>query len=257
MAAEQSGRVVQLVGDQGWMTAASTVNGITSFGQLPDLSFFDGAGGYFTGTASAQSISQPVVSDTPCWNESLPTTSLRVTCRRAQFTASFAGTVSPSPLTGLSSGAAGTRTLAMTSQRLAGVQIVIGQPSGGQVPPPSLPPISVRGPVLPATLTAAVEPAGVTCRLTITNTGAAPAELRFSSGQQYDFAVRRADGTAVWRWSAGMGFIAALTSRTLAAGESVAYTATWSNATSGSYVVVGALTSMSHRAEATTSFVVP
>jgi hypothetical protein len=62
--------------------------------------------------------------------------------------------------------------------------------------------------------------------LSVVNPARAPVTLQFSSGQHYDFVVRRA-GQIVWRWSAGRMFTQAVTSITLGPRERRAYTETW------------------------------
>ena len=46
--------------------------------------------------------------------------------------------------------------------------------------------------------------------LRVVNPGAAPATLRFASGQRYEFTILDAAGESVWTWSADKGFIQAL-----------------------------------------------
>jgi intracellular proteinase inhibitor BsuPI/copper amine oxidase-like protein len=92
--------------------------------------------------------------------------------------------------------------------------------------------------------------APVVLTLTVTNAGRAPVTLQFSSGQKYDFEVRRA-GQVVWRWAAERMFTQALTSMTLAPGERKTFTETWKQVgndgqavPAGSYEVVATLTTM-------------
>lgn len=116
---------------------------------------------------------------------------------------------------------------------------------------------TARTAMLPSTVTAVVASSGVALTLTVTNPSSAPLTVEFSSGQQFDFRVRRPDGTAVWTWSADKGFITMLTSRTLAPGETATFSAQWSPASPGAYVAVGNLTSTSHPSEAVAAFTVP
>jgi hypothetical protein len=92
--------------------------------------------------------------------------------------------------------------------------------------------------------------APVALTLAVINAGRAPVTLQFSSGQKYDFEVRRA-GQVVWRWAADRMFTQALTSMTLAPGERKAFTETWKQVgndgqavPAGSYEVVATLTTM-------------
>ena len=116
---------------------------------------------------------------------------------------------------------------------------------------------TARTAMLSSSVTAIAASSGVALTLTVTNPSSAPLTLEFSSGQQFDFRVRRSDGTVVWLWSADKLFTAMLTSRSLAPGETATYSAVWSPVTPGSYLAVGTLTSTSHAGEATAAFVVP
>lgn len=118
-------------------------------------------------------------------------------------------------------------------------------------------PTAVDSRLLTATLDVASGPAGVALTLAITNPHPLPVQVQFGSGQQHDFTVARPDGTIVWTWSADKGFTQALTSRTLAPGERVTYSANWTPTAPGAYRARGSLTSFSHEAEAAAAFVVP
>jgi hypothetical protein len=92
--------------------------------------------------------------------------------------------------------------------------------------------------------------APVSLSLTVTNPGNEPVTLQFSSGQKYDFEVRRA-GQVVWRWAADRMFTQALTSLTLGPGERKVFAETWKQvandgqaAPGGTYEVVAILTTM-------------
>jgi hypothetical protein len=74
--------------------------------------------------------------------------------------------------------------------------------------------------------------------------------LNFSSGQQYDFEVRRA-GQSVWRWSSGRLFTQALTELTIGPGERQVFTVTWNQQDNegrpvapGAYTAAATLTTM-------------
>lgn len=83
--------------------------------------------------------------------------------------------------------------------------------------------------------------------LHVTNPTNQPVRLEFSSAQRYDFAIRTADGTNVWTWSADKGFAAALGSETIAPGASLDYSEVWKAGNrKGSFVAVAQLTSTSH-----------
>ena len=69
--------------------------------------------------------------------------------------------------------------------------------------------------------------------------------------------MRRLDGTTVWTWSADKAFTGALASRTLGAGETVTYAATWVPTEHGRFVAEGRLTSTSYPAVSAAALVVP
>lgn len=256
-------RVVQLTATPGGMPIGTMSPGTTTgmFMNTATLTYFDGAGGMFLGTDGTQSISDPVRSSTPCFTANVPMISPGGDCVLADFTVSFAGTVAPPPVLIPGNTATGTHTLAMASQPVAGSSVVLSGTctlcAGTGYPAGWLPPINLFGTMLPSQLTASVGATGVTLTFTVLNPGTAPVEVRFNSGQQYDFRIRTAGGTPVWTWSANKSFTAALSSRTLGPNESVTYVEQWSPAQPGSYVALGSLVSSSHHAEAAATFVVP
>ena len=231
------------------------------------LAFFDGTGGFYVGTSGTHSIGDPVTSETPCHDTRVPASAFTPSlaqCTRAEFTASFSGTVAPAPMSIRNNTASGTHTISMAAQAIHGARVVLSPvmvivcptcESG--YPRELLPPIDLRNGALRAITTAVVGAAEVTFTLSVTNTLAVPATLQFSSGQQFDFQVFRADGTPVWTWSADKGFTLALNSRTLAAGETATWSATWAPSVKGELNVVGRLASSSHAARSSARFVVP
>ena len=109
---------------------------------------------------------------------------------------------------------------------------------------------------LTASLTATVDSV-VTLTLKITNTASTPATIDFASGQQYDFTIiDAASGARVWCWSDGVAFAMVLGGRTVAANGSLAFTERWKPTQKGSFVALGSLVSLSHRAEGKTMFTV-
>lgn len=94
--------------------------------------------------------------------------------------------------------------------------------------------------------------------LQVTNTGDRPVELEFRSGQQFDFRVER-EGREVWRWSADQMFTQALQRRSLPAGETLTYTASWRPAPSlqGEFTVRGTLTAAGRTVEQQARFRLP
>jgi hypothetical protein len=80
--------------------------------------------------------------------------------------------------------------------------------------------------------------------LHVTNPTASAVTLEFRTGQRYDFTVRRADGTHVWRWSDDMMFTQALGEETVVPGGWLQYRESWaSGGARGRYVVEARLTS--------------
>ncbi len=63
--------------------------------------------------------------------------------------------------------------------------------------------------------------------LTIKNISARTKTLSFNDGKLYDFALQNENGVEVWRWSNGYGFTQALTSYTIAPGETRTFTEQW------------------------------
>jgi hypothetical protein len=92
--------------------------------------------------------------------------------------------------------------------------------------PADFPGASGAPPPLVSSLQVEAEPGQVHLVLQVTNSAAEPVTLTFPSGQSYDFAVH-ADGEWIWRWSAGMGFTQAVREVTLAAGETITFSESW------------------------------
>ncbi|MEO7714432.1 MAG: BsuPI-related putative proteinase inhibitor [Gemmatimonadaceae bacterium] len=262
-------RVVQLTG-----SATSTVIAPLN-PQLPGgafkptatLAFFDGTGGFFIGTDGTHRIGDPVTSETTCHGARVPGTALApqvARCTLAEFTATFSGTLAPASMSIRNNSASGTHTISMTSQAIHGARIVLSPMVAMQCPtceggyPSDLqPPIDLRAGEVRSSFTVVATAAEVTFTLSVSNGRAVPTTIEFPSGQQFDFRVSRVDGVPVWTWSADKSFTQALGSRTLAPGEIVTYTATWTPTVKGEVVAVGLLTSSSHSARGTKRFVVP
>ena len=234
--------------------------------QVASITYLDGSGGAYVGTGGTVRIPDPVTSDTPCRSERLPDGAVSAPeleqCTRAELTASADGTVAPPLFAVLGNTAAGTHTISIASQPVHGARIVFPDyvvtcPGCSGYPPYFLPPVDLRGGDLRTTIAAAATASLVTFEMRVTNPQTVPLALRFNSAQQYDFRVRRFDGTTVWLWSADKGFTQALTSRTLAPGETAVYTATWIPTVRGDLAVDGRLTSTSYAAGAAATFVVP
>ena len=127
----------------------------------------------------------------------------------------------------------------------------------GGYPPGVLPPVNLRGDALPSSLQMRFAANEVSFTFTVTNPKATAELLKFNSGQQFDIRLRRSDGTTVWTWSETRDFIAALTSRNIASGEAITYTAAWTPTVKGTLYGEAWLTSSSHSARAQAAVVVP
>jgi hypothetical protein len=250
-------RVVQLTAAPGGLPLGVLFPGGVPTGVLESatLTYLDGAGGIYVGSSGTELISDPVVSETPCWEGNVPTISPGATCRRADFTVSFAGAVAPPPFPIRDNAAAGTHALSMSTQPVAGARYVLS--SGPIYPIGYLPPIVLRGTLLPAFLSVDATAVTVTFTLRVTNPRDAAITMQFPTTQQFDFRVRRLDGTTLWTWSETRDFAQVLTARTLAAHETVTWTATWTPTQKGLLNADGRLTSSSHAAAAATGFLVP
>jgi hypothetical protein len=264
-------RVVQLTASAGTGEIGRMVPGtiVGPFLNVATLAYFDGAGGVFVGTSGTQSIGDPTKTDIPCYDgPPVPSSSALPNfgrCTRADFTASVNGTVAPPPFAIRNNTASGTHTVVMAPQTIHGARIVF-QPAmlppvcdscAGSYPPGVLPPVNLRGDALPSTLQASVAGNEVTFTFKVTNPKAAAELLKFNSSQQFDIRVRRADSTSVWTWSETRSFLGALTSRSIASGETITYTGTWTPTVKGTLYAEAWLTSSSHHARAQTAIVVP
>jgi hypothetical protein len=255
-------RVVQLITD-----GTSQTDIIYPAYPHPDrasLIYLDGAGGVFFGIPSTRGVTVAPTGEECAAPTAPPEASYvfpPVSCRRAEFTVSFTGTVQSMQVV-RGNTATGTHTIDMAQTTVPGTLLAAapGCTTCSLDAPPMRPPISIMGnstQLLPG-LRAAANGRDVTLTFTVTNTSAAPVQLQFNSGQQYDFVVRSATtGSIVWQWSADKGFITALTSRTLASGESAVYMEHFAAPAAGVYNAQAMLTSSSHRAGAATAFSVP
>jgi hypothetical protein len=79
--------------------------------------------------------------------------------------------------------------------------------------------------------------------LHLTSALEAPVDLEFSSGQRFDFQVRRAGGPVVWTWAADKLFTQALGTERLEAGQTLTWHATWAGAPAGAYEATGRVVS--------------
>jgi hypothetical protein len=257
-------RIVQLTADASFPIGSVPPGALDPFLSRATLTFFDGAGGVFLGTGGTQSITV-TPTDEPCVIPNQRVEAIYVmppvSCTRADFTVSFDGTVQPPPFALRKNTATGSHTISMTAQSVSGMRLAfLFCPTCGADAPPLRPPvtISATSSVLQPTLRATASATAVTLTFTVTNTSLAPVKLDFNSGQEYDFLVRSAaSGALVWQWSRDMGFTLALTSRTLAAGETATYVEHWTPTAPGAYTAQALLTSSSHRATSHAGFTVP
>jgi hypothetical protein len=259
-------RIVQLTADAD-MAIGTTMPGYTDlapFRHRATLTYLDGTGGIYLGTGGTQAITV-TPSEQTCASPTAPPeasyTLPPVQCRLATFDVSFTGTVQPPPFDLRRNTASGTHTIAMAAQTVSGVQLsAVGCGACDLNAPPLSPPIAIDATsrVLQPTLTATASGRDVTLTFTVKNVSAAAVQLDFTSAQQYDFIVRNvATGAKVWQWSATMSFAATLTSRTLAPGETAAFTEQWHAPAAGMYGVEALLTSRSHLALAYVPINVP
>src|SRR5262245_35003407 len=108
---------------------------------------------------------------------------------------------------------------------------------------------------LPISVTAEVGGDSVRFVLLVTNPTNRPIQLEFGSAQRYDFEVRDAAGTEVWRWSSDQMFAQAVGEERLAPGASLKYQAVWYPAQARArFSVVGRLTTVPTSREQRTDF---
>lgn len=259
-------RVVQLTADVAAPIGATVPGPLTTdpFVGRATLTFLDGDGGVFLGTSGTQTLTSTPITE-PCVAPQptpVPAAGAPTSCKRADFTVAFSAVVQPPPFALRRNTATGSHAIAMTPQHVLGSVLYSSCFRCGYDLSLPRPPIAIDGSnsILQPSLSVNVAPGNVTLVFTVTNSSAVPIRLDFSSAQQYDFLVRsNATSAVVWQWSANMAFAQMLTSRTLAAGESVSFTEHWlpTSATSGLFTAQALLTSSSHRATAAADFVVP
>ena len=216
--------------------------------------YLDGMGGAYFGSSGSQAVAVKT-SSTACDVVSKLTIAIPPAppkCTLADFTVRFDSKAEPSSFLARKNSATGSHIFSMSAQAVLGTvyDIIASQPI--------LPPIKVQPTVaLPAVLTAKVDSV-VTLTLTVTNPSATPADVVFSSGQRYDFAiVSAATGAEVWRWSVGRGFTMAFGQQTLPANGTIVFVDTWKPTVKGNLVAVGSLVSASHRAEGKVQLTIP
>lgn len=108
---------------------------------------------------------------------------------------------------------------------------------------------------LAASMEVKVSASAVRLILHVTNSGEAPVDLTFPSSQRHEFVVTTPSGEEVWRWSEGMAFMQALSSDTLAPGESWHMEAIWDpGERRGEFVAIGELTARDRDLRQRTTF---
>lgn len=247
------------------------INSASPFLGGATLTWFDGSGGVYTGTSGTQSIEMTSSSDVKCPEQRRQGEMVALSvwipptiCTLAEFTARMDATVS-TPVTPVRGNtAAGTHTIAMAQQGVPGSRRVLNVRDClhcGWVgyPYPFLPPVALRPTGwLSSRLTTTMSGTDVRIQFEVTNTTTSPVEVRFASGQEYDFIARSYGvATPLWRWSADKGFTLALHSKTLDPGMSLAYVELWRPPGPGRYLVSAEMTSASHLASAVADLTVP
>ncbi|MEP6690028.1 MAG: BsuPI-related putative proteinase inhibitor [Gemmatimonadaceae bacterium] len=147
-------------------------------------------------------------------------------CQRALFSWSLNLSMLPIPVVGSPPPArpftvgGGSPHIVLSPTEIAGTVVRVTR-----LPPPPPPPVAGD---LAASLVASVASDSVVFLLTVANATDHVVEIKFGSGQTYDFVVREASsGRTVWRWSDGKAFTLALGSRLLPPRESITYSAPW------------------------------
>jgi hypothetical protein len=272
-------RVVQLTStsDVEEISVIVNPNLLASYAAMASLIYLDGAGGTYFGTSGTQSFTE-FNTKALCPAPQAPTggkDSALVgiarpnvgVCSLTDADVTFSSKTEPSPFVLTSNSAKGTHSIAMAKQSVPGTHTLFtfaacdtlcsGTPT---TPPPKVPtpPVVVRpSNELPAQLTANVGSV-VTLTLTMKNPSATPVDVKFATGQKYDFVVIDSlTGKEAWRWSAGKGFTQSAGTQTVPANGSLSFSETWTPPAKGLYLAHGVLVSTSHRAEAYASVIVP
>jgi len=174
-------------------------------------------------------------------------------CRLARFTWGLREvTVAvPPQFTGLRPNlATGTHTIALAPSEVAGAIVSITL-----VARPPVNPVPIAG--LVGDVAVSNDGSALQFTFTVKNTSDRAIEVRFNSGQQYDFVVGDRSGRIFWRWGADKAFTQALATRTIAAHESAQYRATWTPTVRGELMVGALLTSSNVRLAVRSPFTIP
>jgi Intracellular proteinase inhibitor len=245
---------------------------LASYVPMASLIYMDGQGGIYFGTSGTQKFVETNTKalcpssggkDSVLSGVARPNVGV---CTLTAAAITFNGRLEPSPFLVANNSATGTHTIDMPTQSVPGAHTVFTFTSCDTLctgtPNVPTPPVVVRpSNELPAQLSATVASVAATTdvslTLTVKNPNAAPIDVKFPTGQKYDFVVTDSlTGKDVWRWSAGRGFTQALESRTVPPNGSLTFTEKFTPPAKGLYLAHGFLVSTSHRAEAYASVIV-
>lgn len=96
---------------------------------------------------------------------------------------------------------------------------------------------------------------GVEFALDVRNNTKRMVELRFPSGKTYDFIVKDASGTEVWRWSKSRMFTQGVQNRLVKSKDTVVFTESWSPANMhGKFTAIAVLASDNHPIQESVEF---
>jgi len=96
---------------------------------------------------------------------------------------------------------------------------------------------------------------GVEFALDVRNNTKRMVELRFPSGKTYDFIVKDASGTEVWRWSKARMFTQGVQNRLVKAKDAVVFTENWNPANMhGKFTATAVLASNNHPIQESVEF---
>ena len=219
------------------------------------LLFMDGKGGTFFGTSGSQKFGV-TTSTTPCTTAG-PTAPFPAVlpvprCTQADFSITFSAKAEPSSFLVGKNNATGSHSFFMATQPVLGARFELGT---ALTPRPPIPVTTTVA--LPATLTAKVDSL-VHLTLTVSNPSSTPVQVTFGSGKHYDFTISDAStGAVVWRWGMGVFFTQVVSTETIPANGSLAFTTQWQPAQKGSLIATGSLVSLSHNAAAKVAVWVP
>jgi hypothetical protein len=92
--------------------------------------------------------------------------------------------------------------------------------------------------------------------LAVTNVAGKHVEVKFPSGQSYDFVVVDSVGREVWRWGTGRMFTQNMQDKQLGAGDAMQVSEAWKHPAAGRYTAIATLKSANYPVEQRVDFVV-